>query len=115
MEYLPVERIQALKKLRPGVVFTWPDKGGGFKDLYAEHSEIDFTEDEFKAQYELEKPIVELETQRAKCKILLAETDTKMVSDTPYPSDLQKWIDVRQQWRDIIKSDKIEAVPKKPF
>lgn len=56
-----------------------------------------------------------IESQKSTCVQLLNETDSKLISDTPYPDDIQVWVDVRNQWRVIIKSDKIEEIPDKPF
>lgn len=46
---------------------------------------------------------------------LLNDSDKKANGDWPYIKDIPSWIEVRKKWREILKSDKIQDIPKKPF
>jgi hypothetical protein len=56
-----------------------------------------------------------LESQKSECLRLLSDTDHKANGDWPYTADIPKWIEFRKQLRIILKSDKIEKIPDKPF
>ena len=56
-----------------------------------------------------------LESQKTTCVKYLNESEMHVSADPPYPDDSQLWKNVRKQWRLIIKSDKIQEIPPKPF
>ena len=67
-------------------------------------------------QWEQERiSAVALRDQRSSCIKLLDESECKVSDDPPYPEDVAAWKTVRAQWRTILKSDKIQEIPPKPF
>jgi hypothetical protein len=57
----------------------------------------------------------ELQNQVAQCQRLLDETDKTMCSDWDYPDDVAEWVAYRKVLREILKSDELCDMPKKPF
>lgn len=64
---------------------------------------------------EEQEAINALESQKQTCIHLLNESEIHVSNDPPYPNDVQSWKDARKQWRTILKSDKIQSIPAKPF
>lgn len=56
-----------------------------------------------------------IESQKSTCIQLLDASEKAVSKDPPYPDDIEIWKEARNQWREIIKSDKIEEIPDKPF
>ena len=54
-----------------------------------------------------------LESQRNACLKNLGETDYKLLSDFEYQGDVPKIKALRDEWKRILKSDKLETVPEK--
>ncbi len=73
------------------------------------------TEEELE-QWEAERLLsVDLSSQKSQCAQLLKDSDKKINGDWPYQDDIPTWLAVRQQWRDIIKSNEVMEIPDKPF
>ena len=102
-----------------GQSFTKQNKPGWWaeKETWeAEGNEIEpFETAEEIAAREAKEAIRAIKTQRAECQRLLDETDKTMVSDWPYPEDKAKNESFRAELRAIMKSDKIQEIPDKPF
>lgn len=68
------------------------------------------------AQWKLEYDNrVDLTGQKAACQQNLKDTDYMLLSDFEYKEDLPNLLILRADWKRIIKSDKLETIPPKPF
>ena len=56
-----------------------------------------------------------LESQKAECIRLLNQTEIHCTSDPPYPDDVVEWVAYRKVLREILQSDELCDMPKKPF
>lgn len=105
--------------LDSGDKINFPKKHGYYKEMQAwveagNEIEPQYTSDEL-AQKESEDMQNAIESQRQNCIQLLNESEKSVSNDPPYPDDIEIWKTIREQWRDIIKSDQIESIPEKPF
>lgn len=97
-------------------------KGSGsglYKEMQAWVNAGNTIEPQYTPEELEQKEAAELQTaltnQKNKCIRLLNDSEKAVSNDPPYPDDVSIWVNVRAQWRSIIQSDQIEAIPDKPF
>ena len=106
-----------------GSKISFADGKGSGTGLYAEMLAWVAAGNEIEPQYTVEELAEKevndfgtaLESQKATCIQLLNESEKAVSNDPPYPDDVEAWKTFRASLRVILKSDKLETVPNKPF
>lgn len=97
--------------------FTAKNRPGLYQEMQewvAEGNEIEpqFTAEEL-AEKEAQEQANALKSQKKICKKYLNETEYLISDDTPHPQDIGENKALRKQWRQIMKSDELQEIPKK--